>query len=63
MSIAFAPDGSVLGAGGFDERLTLVDSGPGATTGSVEIGEGIITVAFSPDGSLIAAGTNRVPSC
>lgn len=57
MSLAFTPDGATLAAGGFDERISLIDTATWEVRGTIEVGEGIITLAISPDRSIVAAGT------
>jgi len=56
-SIAYAPDGSMIAAGGDDGKIQLLQTSDGSLVRTLEGHKGRITsLAFSPDGITIASG-------
>jgi len=57
-SVAFAPDGSRIVSGSYDNTVRLWHAGTGAELGVFKAHEDVVTsVAFSPDGTQIASGS------
>jgi WD40 repeat protein len=56
-ALGFSPDGRLLAAGGFGERLTIYDGQTGEMLRQLDApaGGGVATLAFAPDGSRLAA--------
>eukprot|EP00929_Paragymnodinium_shiwhaense_P066996 TRINITY_DN33688_c0_g2_i1.p1 TRINITY_DN33688_c0_g2~~TRINITY_DN33688_c0_g2_i1.p1 ORF type:complete len:1551 (-),score=392.86 TRINITY_DN33688_c0_g2_i1:269-4921(-) len=53
---AFSPDGSLIVAGGEDERLMLWDTASRSCRFEATLGGAVMAVAFSPSGAFFAAG-------
>ncbi|MBN1658021.1 MAG: WD40 repeat domain-containing protein [Anaerolineae bacterium] len=58
LSVAYAPDGALLAAGGWDGRVRLVDLASGELASTIEAHEKQVqSVAFAPDGQSLASSS------